>query len=202
MACRGSAAALGLAALLTGCRIQVQFIERGERLGDEQYDAVVIGESDRAALLELLGPPDEVEYTLEDEVLEYHYAAHRGTNLDFLIPLSLIPSIGRFSPLTGPIRAITPDSEQPEEFEDRNRVTETTEGTITGLAGLVPAASGGDSLALQGRRLRTDVLRFTLDRRSLIVHGKEIIREVPGRENLARSAFLRAEVPPGEEPDR
>ena len=197
MACRGSWLVLLLAAPLTGCRLQLQAIEKGHPLGEEEYESVVVGHSDRAALLDLLGPPDTVSYTLQDEVLEYRYAAHRGTNLDFILPLSLLPSIGRFSPVTGPIRRITPDTEQPDEFEDRNFATRMTEGTITGLAGLVPAStSGGDSVALQGRRLRTDVLRFTLDRDSLVVRGKEIIRQVPGRENLARSAFLSREIRP------
>ena len=77
---------------------------------------------------------------------------------------------------------------QEEEFDPDNPAAQAT-GTATAQ---VNPIVGVRALELEGRRLRYDVLRLTLDRNTLVLKQKERLRGIPGNalNDVTRGALL------------
>ncbi len=162
--------ALGLA----GCRLSVQRLEQGTPWSPDGFEALEPHVSDRGVVLDELGPPHRVFYTLTEEIFEYQYSAHTGWNLDFILPTNLIPVFSQISPAGAALRFLTPAVLIPDEFQDREAVVSSTDFVLNQGFGVAPVP-GGDSIAVQNRALRSNVLRVTLDRESHLVLVKEIL---------------------------
>ncbi len=186
MARPGRAAALPLAALLLalGCRLHMAQVEVRRPFSRADFEAIDVGRDDRAQLLERLGPPDHLSYSPRDEVHEYAAGRHRATDLRFFVPgeLARLPGLGA---VLGILSFFFEPFEEPEEFRSSFEVR-----ASRGALGLVPFGGGQDVLTLRGRQLRTDRIRVVVDRDTLRVEEKALLRATEDLEG--QSIFDRA----------
>lgn len=184
---------LGLLLLtMSGCRLHLEYVEVGRHWEPEAFDHLEIGRSDRGHVLELLGPPDGVSYTLEHEILDYRVGGHRGTDLQFVLPTSAIPGFAFVANYRDLIDFFFPPIESDGNFGQRS-AGERGASILLGIAqSFIPFSSTEDSLSFYGRRVRYDTLRVVLDRESLTLLQKELWLgiEVGRTESLFGSAFL------------
>jgi hypothetical protein len=195
MARPGRTAALSLVALLLvpGCRFHMAQVEVRRPFSQADFEAVDVDGDDRARLLAELGPPDRLTYTLGEEIHEYEAGRHRGTDLRFFVPGELVrvPGLGAVS---GILRFFFGAFEEPEEFHSAFEVT-AGRAAIGAVAGLVPFAGGQDVLTLRGRQLRHDRIRVVVDRDTLRVEQKALLRATQDldQQSILERATLRAD---------
>ena len=172
-------ALLGLA--LGGCRLHLDAIHTGGLWTPEDYAELALGRDDRGEVLERMGPPDEVRYTLEDEVFVYRRGRHRGSDLRLLLPDTLLDQARPGLEILGP------DAQAPEEFGGQAALVGVLRGAMETLLGFAVPASADDALSLVRRRLRWDVARLVLDRETGLLRSKELLLDTgdQGAENAA-----------------
>ena len=71
MGCRGSALFLAVLVFLLapGCRLAITGIEVDRPLSLTAFDSIEVGSADRTQVLEELGPPDKVHYTIGEKTV-------------------------------------------------------------------------------------------------------------------------------------
>jgi len=183
-ACLLAAGATGL-----GCRFHMMRIDESRPLSPEVYRSIALG-SDRRALLDRLGPPDQLTYTPTEVVYDYVSASHRATDLRLFLPTDALPGLNP-SLLLGLTRWFFGPFREPEEFREPTTVR-LSRVALDATTRFVPFAGGGDLLILRGRQLRRDRLRVVLDRASATVRRKAL-RLASGeyaRESLPERALL------------
>lgn len=159
-------------------------IDESRPLSSDLYHSIALG-SDRSALLDRLGPPDQLFYTPTEVVYDYVSASHRATDLRLFLPTDVLPGLNPSLLLTlsrslfGPFR-------EPEEFREPTTVR-LSRAALVATTGFVPFARGGDLLILRGRQLRRDRLRVVLDRASATVRRKAL--------RLATGEYARESLP-------
>lgn len=188
MVVRAVAVVPGLLALaVSGCALQVEYLEVGPRLDLGAFQEIEVGSADRAEVLERMGPPLEVRYTLEHEELLYRSARHSATDIQVIIPTEQIPGLSILGRIRGALGALFPAYDEPLEFEKGPAVT-VTRDVLESLIGFGGAPGSADLLSLHGRRIAYDRLRFVLDRDTLKVLKKSY--EPADEADLLRDAFL------------
>lgn len=189
--CRSSAARAAplLAVLLAGCRLHYDSIRDGGGWTPADYAGIVVGKDGRAEVLERMGPPDDLSYTLTDEVFLYRIGAHRGSELRLLVPDSLInftrPGFERAQPAL----------DVPEEFQGQPPPLRFLEFLTGFVVGFFNPVSAQEALGLFGRRLRWDVVRVVLDRDTHVVLAKQFHRgtRASDAKELMKEALLQDE---------
>ena len=184
--------ALLLSPCLTACRLHVSQVRLNRPLPEEQYRAIVLGDSTRRDVLALLGPPDTARYTPNELFFDYWAASHRGNDLEFFVPSNVIPlPIDPLSILSVPEYFFDLFVE-PEEFRP-TFMEETGRNTAEGAIGLIPFVSGQEVIILHGRQTRLDRLRVVFDRHTLEATRKAL-RLATGeydQESLVEQILLR-----------
>ena len=172
---RLAAALVGLA-LASGCRWHVSDVAYGGTWAPGDAAPLTVEASSRADVLAALGPPDVVAYTLGDEVLVYRRAAHRGSDLRFLVP---DPGLNFGRP---GLEELAPELDRPEDFSSEAPTIAVMRGILEFAFGFVNPAGADEAVSVHSRRLRWDVVRVVLDRETRVVRSIEVYRGIPGGE--------------------
>ncbi|MFN0058799.1 MAG: hypothetical protein ACKVX7_10120 [Planctomycetota bacterium] len=194
---RGSAGLLAFASLLvgltSGCRLHLDYVQRGTPWSASDYQRLTPHVHDRGDVLQILGPPDVVTYSTAHEVFLYRIGGHRGSELVFFIPVQAIPGLAILDAIRSTLRTLFGNEPATDEFS-QDLGTRIASSLLLGVLNLAPSDfATPDPLNIRGRRLRYDVVRIVLDRRSLSVLGKEEFLgiEVGRSEQLLSSTLLR-----------
>lgn len=182
---------LGFLTLTTGCRYHMVFIEDGAPLSRADYDQITVGVASRNDVLETLGAPDRVSYTLDREILDYKGAGHRGSELQFVLPTVVFQWGSLTNIAIGAAKRIAP-SDGPKSIREEVWVIRLSRFVFGSLLSLSPFETGStDTVTLTGQRLRYDRIRLVLDRHSQRVVGKSMLDAAAVRNGSAlRDAFL------------
>lgn len=177
---------------LASCRVHWEHVRDGLPWDPAAYEGVEIGHSDRGVVLDLLGPPADVFYTLDHEVFDYEVGGHRGTDLQFLLPTSFIPLFGIVASFRDAIEILFPTTASDPRFNQATSAERVASGLIGFAQSFIPFGSTEDSLSLSGRRIRFDTARIVLDRETLKVISKELHLAAGkgAKESWIRSSFL------------
>ena len=174
-------AALAALMLVASCRVHFDSVRSGGTWTPADVEAIAVGRDDRGAVLERMGPPDVLFYTINSEVFVYRRGAHRGTDLRFLIP-NVAFNLARPA-----MSAVHPEQEVHEEFGESAPTVALTRTIIDRLFSFFVPISSDEALALQGTRLRWDVARVVLDRTSLVTQHAELFA---GIDDASAAALL------------
>ncbi|MEM7308462.1 MAG: hypothetical protein AAF682_17405 [Planctomycetota bacterium] len=172
------ATALLACALLPSCRFHMDAIRTGGSWQVEQYGDIELGVDGRGEVLALLGPPDEVFYTLSEEVFLYRMGLHRGSEFRLLVPDVFI------NPGRPGLQALSPDSSEPTALAAETPIVSFLRGLTENLTGFAAPVTGDQALSLLNRQVRFDVIRVVLDRETHVTLSKELIRNV-GADDLS-----------------
>jgi hypothetical protein len=169
-------------ALASGCRLHYDSIHVGGDWLPAQFETLEIDRQHRNGVLDRFGPPDELFYTLTDEVFFYRTGGHRGRDLRLLIPDPV-------SNLTRPgFEFIAPDREEPQEFKDDAPPVRVLQRLSGFLFGFFNPISTGEGAGLYGRRIRWNVVRLVFDRETHVLRAMEIREDIdtPATKELLR----------------
>ncbi len=172
MACPGSprAALCFLLPFALGCQYRLHLVEVGAPRPSEAVAGIVPGTSHRGDVLHALGAPDRIEYTLTEEVLEYRTTYDKGSDIELLVPTALVQLNAAIGLARGLLEFFLPSFTEPERIAETNFVVRGMSLLFGQLASAAPKSpTGEDALVVRGRALQEDVVRVTLDRRSLEV---------------------------------
>ena len=194
MACPGSRP-LGLLALclaLSGCRLNMVTVELNTPMPLRAFDAVEVGSATRSDVLERLGPPDRIHYTLDHEVLEWEAARHRGTDIHAILPTQLLPFPGPEIAVSLLISILDP-FENPDEFAEPFAVR-FTRFAMNSLVGLNPVGGTDELMSAYGRDLRLDRVQVLVNRHSRRVDAKQLeLAGEPEEHGLLERIFVQHE---------
>ncbi len=175
MACLGKhvvcVASLIAMFLCSGCRLHVAETIGGRDISRDAYSQVKVGQANRTSILEKLGPPTAIRYTLHEEILEYNRLHSKASDFQLVIPTAGIPFI---SQLDVGRDFVNQTAGLKEDGIDNPTWGLSAARVIFNLSLIaVPQSIGStDALSLLDRDKAQDRFRFVLDRESLVLDRK------------------------------
>ena len=160
---------------IPACRLNIQSVQFGTPWNQRAAASIQAGKHSRSEVLDRLGPPQEVFYTLDQEVFLYTYDRHRGSDLDFIFPSQWLPLPWYVDPFRAFLGFFTPPVVQPQEFSERPLVVAAGATAIARSSNATSANSGATQfLLLSGRKLRNNVLQIVFSRETRKVLSKSL----------------------------